>query len=108
MGRVLTAVRLDGDVYNAISELAELTDMSRSEVIRFLLYFSLSVLAPGVRLRDLIRENYLARLERGDLRILDMDVIDVLRVPTQAISELFTLLTRFNDYQPNAKTKSRA
>ena len=91
MGKVLVAVRLDEDVYKAISELAVLADMSRSEVIRFLLYFALSALAPGVRLRDLIKDNYLARLEGGDLTVLDVDAVDALKVGSVRLAELYRI-----------------
>ena len=97
MGKVLTAIRLDDDVYKAINELAELTDMSRSEAIRFLLYFALASLAPGVRLRDLIKENYLARLEKGDLTVLDMDAVDALKVGSVRLSELYRINGRRNN-----------
>ena len=81
MGKKLhrATIRLDNGLHMTISTLAELADVSKSEVIRQAILFSRVIHDPSLRLRDALKESAVELLRRDPELVLDMPLIDVLK-----------------------------
>ena len=75
---VFVGVRLPRSMYDKIEEMARFMGLPVSEVIRYLLSMSLTIMGPDTRLKDIIKDRYVDLLKNNPDAALNMLVIDAL------------------------------
>lgn len=77
------AFRIDEEYYQLIKAISAATGWNISQVLRFMIRIAVTLLDPDVKLRDLLKERYIKDLEGGNIAVLDMALIDILKPEIQ-------------------------